>query len=74
MTVKKVWITSHDGVDLVSLTLESEQPLELSKISVRELTFPAKERDRHTINLGLFDRDDLFKIYKTIEQYLFDME
>jgi hypothetical protein len=64
---------------LASLSIESANPTsnftgDTRQVVVREMTTPANPTPehplRHTINLGLFDDEDLIKIYSTIQQYL----
>jgi hypothetical protein len=53
MFIKKIWFTTRDGLDLKSISFESKNSL--LPISASELKF----KDRHTINIGLFDQDDI---------------
>jgi len=74
-TFKKCWIATQSRRDIYSITFESENPSDLTKkLSVNEMLFPAKPSLdhplRHTINLGLFDSDDLIAIRDTIDKFL----
>lgn len=69
--IKKAWLNEISR-DCFSLSLESANP-EIP-IYTNQLTFPDKPTPthpkRHTINIGVFDKDDLLKIKSIIEEYL----
>lgn len=73
-TIKKVWITKHDG-DLVSLCFESEivTPA-FMRLKFEHRTFPdnpsVKNPLRHTGSVKLLSIDDLELIAETIQAYL----
>jgi hypothetical protein len=74
LTLKKCWLTEA-GCSLFSLTLESSDPEKIvQRISVIENSFPKEPSEkhplRHTINLGLFDIDDLTEVYDAIKRII----
>lgn len=68
--IKKVW-TTEIGRGLCSLSIESANA-DLP-ISIHEHTFPANPTPdhpkRHTINLGVFDDEDLQMLRKVLGDY-----
>jgi hypothetical protein len=74
MSLKKAWITKVTD-RIASLTLESNNPDEVcNRIYFNEMLFPNNPSDqhplRHTINLGMFNLEELEIIKNTIEDYL----
>jgi len=76
MNVKKAWLTPWPTCDsLVALSIESAQiePSE-KRLSIRESLFPTTPTlahpQRHVINIGLLERDDLIAIRDAITEYL----
>jgi hypothetical protein len=76
MNAKKAWLTPWPTCDsLAVLSIESAQ-IEPShkRLSIRESLFPAAPTpthpQRHVINIGLLERDDLAAIRDAITEYL----
>jgi hypothetical protein len=70
--MKNCWITQQHISDLVSITFESDDVVPEKMISVFENKFPANNPNRHTINFGLFDTEDLIKLNNCISKYIND--
>jgi hypothetical protein len=74
MRIKSCWVATHPG-SCSTLTIESGNPSEKDyRISAHDLLFPAMPSPehplRHTINLGVFDDEDLQRISDVILGYL----
>lgn len=72
--MKSAWIAPYEA-GLVSIVIESEHPeIEYKRIRIRDSVFPVTPTPdhplRHTVNIGLLDRDDLFLLRDTIDIYL----
>jgi hypothetical protein len=76
MNVKKVWLTAWPTCEsLVILSIESAKIEPSHKLlSIRESLFPASPTpthpQRHVINVGNFERDDLVAIRDAITEHL----
>lgn len=65
-TIKKVWITKHDG-GMVSISLQSEH------IEPKGMRINVEERfgkDMHKVLVGLLNVNDLNLIAEAVEEYL----
>ncbi len=72
MGLKHIWSTPH-GAGLLSISFESANAEEAhQRITIAEGAFPAKPNKkyplRHTINIGLFDEDDINMIAQCFDQ------
>lgn len=76
MNVKKAWLTQWPTCNsLASLSVESAQTEPFhARLSIRESLFPTtpslEHPQRHVINVGLLERDDLAAIRDAITEYL----
>lgn len=72
-TVKKVWITKHDG-GMVDISLRSEhvQPIGMRvKVSEKVIGEPTS---MHRVVVGLLSVDDLEMIVEAIDEYLLKLD
>ena len=75
MNIKKVWLHTGDDSGLTTLSIESSNAMnDYMRVKADENLFPAKPTPenplRHTVVLGLFDRDDLWTLKEAIDKHL----
>lgn len=66
----KAWITSHDGMNVLSL--ESADPINMP-LNTREMHFSARgtKEPRHSLCISFLSDGDLLTLHQVLNDYLF---